>query len=55
VAEVRPYQPGQFYLRELPTLHTVLLLYSLDPAHEPNAGLWPAGPGVFWVGLAGWR
>ena len=24
VAEVPPYQPGQFYLRELPPLHAVL-------------------------------
>lgn len=50
VPEVRPYQPGQFYLRELPPLHVVLdglqqlrLLVvdgyaDLDPACRPGLG-----------------
>jgi deoxyribonuclease V len=50
VPEVRPYQPGQFYLRELPALHVVLdglpqmcLLVvdgyaDLDPAGRPGLG-----------------
>jgi deoxyribonuclease V len=50
VPEVRPYRPGQFYLRELPPLHVVLdglqqmrLLVvdgyaDLDPAGRPGLG-----------------
>jgi deoxyribonuclease V len=50
VPEVAPYQPGQFYLRELPPLHAVLdglagmtLLVidgyaDLDPAGKPGLG-----------------
>ena len=50
VPQVRPYQPGQFYLRELPPLHAVLdslahmrLLVvdgyaDLDPAGRPGLG-----------------
>ena len=50
VADVRPYQPGQFYLRELPPLHAVLdgletirLLIvdgyaDLDPGGRPGLG-----------------
>jgi deoxyribonuclease V len=50
VASVRPYQPGQFYLRELPPLHAVLdgleairLLIvdgyaDLDPGGRPGLG-----------------
>jgi len=50
VPQVRPYQPGQFYLRELPPLHTVLdglhgmaLLVvdgyaDLDPEGRPGLG-----------------
>jgi deoxyinosine 3'endonuclease (endonuclease V) len=59
VPEVQPYQPGQFYLRELPPLHAVLdgltgmtLLVvdgyaDLDPDGRPGLGsyAWPAGTG----------
>src|ERR1700733_9404495 len=50
VPEIRPYRPGQFYLRELPPLHVVLdglqqmrLLVvdgyaDLDPAGRPGLG-----------------
>jgi deoxyribonuclease V len=50
VADVRPYQPGRFYLRELPPLHAVLdgleairLLIvdgsaDLDPGGRPGLG-----------------
>ena len=65
VADVRPYQPGQFYLRELPPLRTVLdgldemrlLLVDgyadLDPAGRPGLGAYAhAEFGVPVIGVA---
>ncbi|HEY6278558.1 MAG TPA: endonuclease V [Streptosporangiaceae bacterium] len=65
VAEVRPYVPGQFYLRELPPLHAVLdgleglrLLIidgyaDLDPAGRPGLGAYAQAEfGVPVVGVA---
>ena len=65
MAEVPPYQPGQFYLRELPPLHAVLdgldgmrLLIvdgyaDLDPSGRPGLGAWAyAEFGVPVIGVA---
>lgn len=65
VAEVPPYQPGQFYLRELPPLHAVLdgleqmsLLIvdgyaDLDPGGRPGLGAYAhAEFGVPVIGVA---
>jgi deoxyribonuclease V len=65
VAGVQPYQPGQFYLRELPPLHAVLdglgqmrlLLVDgyadLDPAGRPGLGAYAhAEFGVPVIGVA---
>jgi deoxyribonuclease V len=65
VPEVRPYQPGQFYLRELPPLHAVLdslegmrLLVvdgyaDLDPAGRPGLGAYARAEfGVPVIGVA---
>ncbi len=65
VAGVPPYQPGQFYLRELPPLHAVLdgleglrLLIvdgyaDLDPGGRPGLGAWAhAEFGVPVIGVA---
>jgi deoxyribonuclease V len=39
VPEVQPYQPGRFYLRELPPLHPVLRGTSARPLYVTAAGM----------------